>query len=113
MFVGAIERGDSLEYNGYFIPANYTDSGKLFGLFEIRNAIEAVILSLPILYLAFVLTPADLTWKIISSLTFTVPKGGFALIGIYDDCLTRFIKSWFSWSRNRKILLYKGDADGS
>ena len=101
-----------LEYNGYFIPANFTDSGKLFGLFEIRNAVEAVILSLPVLYFAFVLTPAGLIWKIIVSLTLTVPVGGFALIGIHDDCLTRFIKSWFSWHKNRKILLYRGDADG-
>ena len=101
-----------MEYNGYFIPANFTDSGKLFGLFEIRNAVEAVILALPILYFAFVLTPASLTWKIIVSLTFAVPFGGFALIGIYDDCITRFIKSWFIWRKNRKILLYRGDADG-
>ena len=99
-------------YSSYFIPTNFTDSGKLFGLFEIRNAIEAVILALPILYLAFVFTPADLTWKIIISLALAVPFGGFALIGIYDDCFTRFIKSWFIWRRNRKILLYRGDADG-
>ena len=33
----------------YYIPANYTDAGKLFGLFEIRNAIEAVLVGLPVL----------------------------------------------------------------
>ena len=33
----------------YYIPVNYTEAGKLFGLFEIRNAIEAVVLGLPIL----------------------------------------------------------------
>ena len=33
----------------YYIPANYTDAGRLFGLFEIRNAIEAVLLGLPVL----------------------------------------------------------------
>lgn len=27
----------------YYIPVNYTEAGKLFGLFEIRNAIEAVV----------------------------------------------------------------------
>ena len=31
----------------YYIPVNYTDAGKLFGLFEIRNAIESVVLGLP------------------------------------------------------------------
>lgn len=29
----------------YYIPVNYTDAGKLFGLFEIRNAIESVVLA--------------------------------------------------------------------
>ena len=33
----------------YYIPVNYTDAGKLFGLFEIRNAIESVVLGLPVL----------------------------------------------------------------
>lgn len=32
----------------YYIPVNYTDAGKLFGLFEIRNAIESVVLGLPV-----------------------------------------------------------------
>ena len=38
-----------MESETYYIPANYTDAGKLFGLFEIRNAIEAVLVGLPVL----------------------------------------------------------------
>lgn len=35
----------------YYIPTNFTDAGRVLGLFEIRNLIEAVLLTLPILYL--------------------------------------------------------------
>mgnify|MGYP001202426156 CR=1 FL=1 len=49
----------------YYIPVNYTDAGKLFGLFEIRNAIESVVLGLPVLGLCTALLPFTITWKII------------------------------------------------
>ena len=29
------------------IPVNFTDAGRLFGLFEIRNAVEAVLICVP------------------------------------------------------------------
>ena len=96
----------------YNIPTNFTDSGKLLGLFEIRNAMEAVILALPLLYLGFVHVPGSLTVKIIVGMTLAIPVGGFALLGIYDDCLTRFVRVWWTWLRNRKNLLYRGEADG-
>ena len=52
----------------YYIPVNYTDAGKLFGLFEIRNAIESVVLGLPVLGLCTALLPFTITWKIIVTL---------------------------------------------
>ncbi|MDD6236683.1 MAG: hypothetical protein PUB00_04815 [Clostridiales bacterium] len=39
------------------IPTNYTDSGKLFGMFEKRNAIETVCLALPVIFLIVMLSP--------------------------------------------------------
>ena len=33
----------------YFIPANFTDAGRVFGMFELRNCIEAVVLAAPTL----------------------------------------------------------------
>ena len=96
----------------YSIPTNFTDAGKLLGLFEIRNTVEAVIIALPMLYAGFVWVPGTLTWKVIAGVTLAVPIGGFALIGIYDDCLTRFVRTWWTWLRNRKNLLYRGEADG-
>jgi hypothetical protein len=96
----------------YNIPANFSDSGKLLGLFAIRNTVEAVLLALPLLYLGFVCVPGGLTWKIVAGLTLGIPVGGFALIGVYDDCLSRFVRVWWVWFRNRKNLLYRGDANG-
>ena len=37
-----------MSYVTYRIPANYTDAGRLFGLFPIRNTVEAVILAVPV-----------------------------------------------------------------
>ena len=31
-----------MAYETYHIPVNFTDAGRLFGIFEIRNAIEAM-----------------------------------------------------------------------
>ena len=87
----------------YYIPVNYTDAGKLFGLFEIRNAIEAVVLGLPVLGLCATLLPLTITWKIIVTLCLLVPTVGFALIGLKDDSLT--------WRRRRRVLTYRGEVN--
>lgn len=97
--------------NDYFIPSNFEDSGKLAGLFGIRNVIEAGILTLPLAYLLFKLLPMGLTWKIIVSAIFVIPIGGFALMGINDDPLSVFAKNFWNWLRNKKIIEYRGDAD--
>lgn len=93
----------------FFIPTNFEDSGKLMGIFNMRNVIEAGILSLPFVFLTFKLVPVSITWKIILSAIFAIPIGGFALIGINDDPLTVFVKNWWRWLRNRKIIEYRGE----
>lgn len=93
----------------FFIPTNFEDSGKLMGIFNIRNVIEAVILSLPFAYLIFKLVPFSLTWKIIIASVFVIPIGGFALIGINDNPLTVFVRNLWRWFKNRKILEYRGE----
>lgn len=93
----------------FFIPTNFEDSGKLMGIFNMRKVIEAGILSLPFVFLTFKLVPVSLTWKIILSAVFAIPIGGFALIGINDDPLTVFVKNWWRWLRNRKIIEYRGE----
>ncbi len=95
--------------NEFYIPSNFEDSGKLMGLFGIRNVIEAGLLTLPLVFILFKLIPAGLTWKIILSAVFAIPIGGFALIGINDDPLTVFVSGWWKWFRNRKIIEYRGE----
>ena len=94
-----------------YIPVNYTEAGKLFGLFEIRNAIEAVVLGLPILGLCAAFLPLEITWKIIVTLCLLVPAVGFALIGLKDDSLTRYLRIWWTWRRRRRVLTYRGEVN--
>jgi hypothetical protein len=100
-----------METETYYIPANFTDAGRLFGLFELRNVIEAVVLGLPVLFLAFTALPFAITTRLIISMVLFVPTAGFALIGIGDDSLTRYIKAWRKWRRRKRILTYKGETD--
>ena len=97
--------------NDFLIPANFEDSGKIMGLFSTRNVVEAVILVLPFALCIFKLVPLSLTWKIILSSVFVIPVGGFALMGIRDDPLSIFVRTWFEWRKNRKILEYRGEID--
>ena len=92
------------------IPANYTDAGKLLGMFEIRNTIEAAILSAPIMYLVFALLPFSLTVRIITAAVFVIPIGGFSLLGINDYSLMTFLRIYIKWCRAKRILTYKGGA---
>ena len=71
------------------------------GLFELRNLVEAVILTVPALYLCIAFLPFGLTAKII--------VGGFGLIGISDDSMTRWLGYWWQWRRRRRIILFRGE----
>ena len=98
-----------MKYESYFIPANFTDAGRAFGLFETRNLIEAVLLTLPVLYICAAFLPLALTAKIIVTLSVVVPVGGFGLIGISDDSLTRWLKCWLHWRKQRRVMYYRGE----
>lgn len=54
-----------MNYEVYHIPSNFTDAGRIMGLFELRNLVEAVILTAPALYLCIAFLPFGLTAKII------------------------------------------------
>ena len=57
-----------MNYEVYHIPTNFTDAGRIMGLFELRNLIEAAILTIPVLYLCIAFLPFKLTTKIILTL---------------------------------------------
>lgn len=98
-----------MNYEIYHIPTNFTDAGRVMGLFEIRNLVETIILTLPILYLCIAFLPFALTTKIIVTLILVVPLAGFGLIGINDDCMTRWVSCWWRWRRKRRIILFRGE----
>ncbi len=98
-----------MNYETYHIPANFTDAGRVMGLFELRNLVEAVILTVPVLYLCIVLLPLSLTPKIVVTLVIIVPLGGFGLVGINDDSLTRWLGCWWRWRKGRRLIFYRGE----
>ncbi len=80
-----------MNYEVYHIPTNFTDAGRVKGLFELRNLVEAVVLTIPVLYLCIAFLP-------------------FAgLIGVNDDSMTRWVKDWWRWRRRRRIILFRGE----
>ena len=98
-----------MNYEIYHIPTNFTDAGRVMGLFELRNLVETVILTVPVLYLCIAFLPFALTTKIIVTLTVVVPLGGFGLIGINDDSMTRWLEDRWRWRRRRRIILFRGE----
>lgn len=91
-----------------FIPTNYTDAGKLLGLFEIRNVIECLILCVPLALLAVWLSPFGLTGTIILVTVPVIAVGGFALIGVQDLSLFTFLRIYTRYRKNKRILTYRG-----
>ena len=100
-----------MNYETYYIPANFTDAGRIFGMFEIRNVMEALILGAPVIFLCAYLLPFELTTKIIVTMVIFIPVAGFALIGISDESLTRYIGAGLRWRKNKRILTYRGEVN--
>ena len=50
-----------MNYEVYHIPTNFTDAGRVMGLFELRNLVEAVVLTIPVLYLCLAFLPFALS----------------------------------------------------
>lgn len=98
-----------MSYDNYHIPTNFTDAGRILGLFDLRNLIEAVVLVVPTLYLCIVWLPMTLTPKVIVTMVIVVPVGGFGLMGINDDSLSRWLSSWWRWRRHRRLMFFRGE----
>ena len=92
-----------MDYETYQIPANFTDAGRAFGQFPLRNALEAAVLALPPAALCLLYLPVGLSLRITAALILAVPLGGFALMGIGGDSLGQYTRSWIRWLWGRKI----------
>ena len=99
-----------MNYDVYHIPVNFTDAGRLFGMFEIRNAIETVLLTVPVLFVCIAYLPLELTPKVVVTMILVVPLGGFGLIGIRDDSLTGWLGVWWRGRMRRRLMLYRGES---
>ncbi len=74
------------------IPVNFTDAGRLFGMFEIRNTVEAVFLCVPLAAFLMRVLPIPALARISVTCVVVVVVGGFALIGVGATSLLNFFK---------------------
>ena len=95
-------------YDNYRIPVNFTDAGRLFGLFPVRNAVEALVITVPVIIACFIFLPFAFTTRIMIVCIAAVPLGGFSLMGIRDDSLTKFLLTWIIWLMKRRIITFRG-----
>lgn len=94
----------------YFIPNNFTDSGRILnGMLGLRNAIEAGVLCFLLYKLEQgIITPLVSPVVSIIVMLFTiVPIGCMALFGINGDCFTIFLKTIFTFFKNRKRMRFR------
>lgn len=89
------------EFNTTFaIPANYTDSGKIFGgMLEPQNAVEALILILAVGYPELMLIPMATTIRIVVMAVTLIP------IGILAAMIFQHLEK-LTESRRKEFLLY-------
>lgn len=91
-----------------YIPTNYTDAGKLLGMFEMRNVVECMAICIPLTLLCIFFSPFGLTGTIILCLVLDITIGGFALLGVQDVSLLTFLRIYYRYRRNRRIITYRG-----
>jgi len=97
---------DDKEYsNMYAIPANYTDSGKLFGgMLEPRNTVEAVLLVGLVGYPELMWLPVPGTIKVVVMTVTLLPLAVVALMGIAGDSLIQYFGHMTRhWIHRRKL----------
>ena len=99
------------ENQTYSIPANYTDSGKLFGgMLAPRNAIETLILLVVFGYIELFLIPMPITVKVIVAVVTLIPLAMISLMGINGDSLFQYFGHIVKHlSRKRKIHYRRPD----
>ena len=87
-----------------FIPPNFIEKGKILnGTFDIRNAIESIVLSLAIGIPVFHL-PLSLTARIIILCMTALPAAMVALIGIGGESITAFLMNALRFVVNRRVI---------
>ncbi len=90
----------------YHIPVNIFDGFSFLGIkarFWLEAAVFAVLPGFAFWRLADI---KDLTTKVILLLVVSVPIAIFAIIGYNGEPLTRFVKTFILFRKNRRVLQY-------
>ena len=94
--------------NIYAIPANYTDSGKLFGgMVETRCAVEAVILVVTVGYPELFWFPMPTTIRIVVMTVTLLPLGVVALMGADGGSLLQYLWHIICFIMHRRKLHFR------
>ena len=97
------------EYNNiYAIPANYTDSGKIFGgMLETRNAIETIIVILLVGYPELMLIPMPGRIRVVMMTITLIPLAVVSMMGIDGDSLFQYAGHILRYFLNRRTLHFR------
>ena len=92
------------DHSGFYpVPANYTDSGRLFGgLCEVRNTVEAAVLVLLIGY-----PELALPLKVVVITITLLPLGVFALMGIGGESLLQYALHMAAYAKAKRVLHFE------
>lgn len=93
----------------FIIPQNFTDSGKVLGMFRTRNLIEAIVFAgVPGYFIWSVLLPiVGIVPTICVTIFLIVPIFIFCIMGINEDALTIFLQHVLVFLKNRKKMRFK------
>ena len=91
--------------NLYFIPANYTDSGKLLGgMIDTRNAVETLLLLGAVGYPELFLIPMPGTIRIVVMAVTLLPLAVVAAMGVDGGSLLQYLGYIVRfWTHRRKL----------
>jgi len=91
----------------YIIPHNYTDTGKVLGLFDKQSFYLSVIWFLLMGFINFKLLPISIDAKIFTLILLVCPPGIIALVGIGGDTLIDFIGYIVSFKKRARTYYYE------
>ncbi len=90
----------------YIIPHNYTDNGKILGMFEKQSVVTAALWCIPMSFIVFKL-PLSTDYKIFVFMFLVIPPTIFALVGIGSETLVDFVKFILRFMKRSKVYTYE------
>jgi uncharacterized membrane protein YgcG len=105
-----LAKKDDSEVNlQFYIPPNFTDSGKIMGMFKTRNLAEAAIFAVVPGYftLSTLLPYIGIAASICITIFVFIPIFIFCLIGINEDSVLTFLSHVVAFFKNRKKMRFK------